>query len=185
MATAQNVRVTVRLAGKRANFVRLLNAKKAHAVAEVAKAVQADIRFALSVPYGIEAIKKAGARRSGTRRGLSLWRRLLRFFRLKRRRQKKLKRFHLGRRVDPGSSFTGQPPRLRTGALRRGIILKLSSDKLEARVGWHEKVPYGYFHERGIRYRQAGFMRRPHLQVTFEKNKPNYARLFLSMLRRA
>jgi len=69
------------------------------------------------------------------------------------------------------SSKPGESPRRRTGAGQRGITRQRFPDMLMARVGYLMNVKYMAYHEVGIRYRRAGFQKRPTIVPAFTENK--------------
>lgn len=87
----------------------------------------------------------------------------------------------------PPASRPNNPPHLRTGNLRRGIIVNRGR-RFERRrwslVGWSGRAIYGYYHEIGIDYARVGIQRRPHLVPTFRRNAGKIGRHMIKVYKR-
>jgi len=74
-------------------------------------------------------------------------------------------------------SKPGEAPHHREGNLKSNIFHEHDSHRRVSKIGWRSNAIYGYYHERGIRYRRVGMQKRPHIMPTFEKNKQRLAAL--------
>ena len=88
----------------------------------------------------------------------------------------------------PPASRPGKAPHLRTGNLRRGIVLNRKRrgayEGGEVIVGWSERAKYGAMHEAGINYSRVGFQRRPHIEPTFRRHAGRIAKIMLAETKR-
>ena len=88
----------------------------------------------------------------------------------------------------PPASRPGKAPHLRTGNLRRGIVLNRKRRGVyeggEVIVGWSERAKYGAYHEAGITYSRVGFQRRPHIEPTFRRHAGRIAKIMLAETKR-
>lgn len=83
----------------------------------------------------------------------------------------------------PNSSKPGEPPRRRTGAGQKGILLAFAPALQIGRVGFSRNVRYMTFHELGITY-GSGKQQRPTILPAVRNNMRRLSAIFVRAARR-